>query len=155
VADPKSPRFHRLLVRPAIGNGETTLPSQHHPLSHIARLHVDAGMPGLRYLRPFTIQARIAVCPRCLILIVAFRPGDHICDIERPYDLEAFEHGADLVVYFEPFSRRSYNTTILLRMVTGAIWTRFLAAKSSPGNQSHSSRGPRSQTWSSRPSAST
>jgi len=35
---------------------------------------------------------------RSLILPVAFRPGGHIRDIERPPDLEALENGKDLVV---------------------------------------------------------
>jgi hypothetical protein len=35
-----------------------------------------------------------------------FRSGDHIRDIERPHDLEALEHGEDLVVYPEPFTAR-------------------------------------------------
>src|SRR5215469_6095087 len=38
-----------------------------------------------------------------LILPVAFRPGDHIGDIEGPHDLETLEHGKDIVVEFESF----------------------------------------------------
>src|SRR5215472_12510458 len=41
-----------------------------------------------------------------LILPVAFRPGDHIRDIEGPHDLETLEHGKDIVVEFESFSVR-------------------------------------------------
>src|SRR5215472_8900736 len=37
-----------------------------------------------------------------LISPVAFRPGDHIRDIERPHDLETLEHSKDIVV--EPAS---------------------------------------------------
>src|SRR5215472_16227604 len=33
-----------------------------------------------------------------LISPVAFRPGDHIRDIEGPHDLETLEHGKDIVV---------------------------------------------------------
>src|SRR5215472_16031012 len=36
-----------------------------------------------------------------LILPVAFRPDDHIRDIERPHDLETLEHGKDIVVELE------------------------------------------------------
>src|SRR5215831_1809381 len=38
-----------------------------------------------------------------LISPVAFRPGNHIRDIERPHDLETLEHGKDIVVEFESF----------------------------------------------------
>src|SRR5215831_8447418 len=38
-----------------------------------------------------------------LISPVAFRPGDHIRDIERPHDLETLEHGKEIVVEFESF----------------------------------------------------
>ena len=43
---------------------------------------------------------------RSLTVLVDFRPGGRIRDIKRPYDLEALEHGEDLVVYLERFTRR-------------------------------------------------
>jgi hypothetical protein len=41
-----------------------------------------------------------------LISPVAFRPGDHIRDIERPHDLETLEHGTDIVVELASFPVR-------------------------------------------------
>jgi hypothetical protein len=41
-----------------------------------------------------------------LISPVAFRPGDHIRDIERPHDLETLEHGKGIVAELASFPAR-------------------------------------------------
>jgi hypothetical protein len=70
------------------------------PARHDCKLSVHLAHRGF-LLRPRHRPFRLTkVSP------IVFRPDHRIRDIERPHDLEALEHGGDLVVYFEPFTPR-------------------------------------------------
>jgi hypothetical protein len=60
-------------------------------------LPVNDGM-GFRFLARRKIRIRITVCHGRLILLVAFRPRDHVREIERPHDLEPIEHGEGIAL---------------------------------------------------------
>src|SRR5262249_20319260 len=115
------------LVRSQVQVGHRDLGSQHgepfrvSPSPRAAPVTIATFPSSLPMMVPFCVRVLpLPVMPKCLFLArqrietgsawstllispVAFRPGNHIRDIERPHDLETLEHGKDIVVEFESF----------------------------------------------------
>jgi hypothetical protein len=61
------------------------------------RLHASRKRPLRSYTSPLLLRSLSELEARARSVEAEVGPMNHIRDIERPYDLEPFEHGTDLV----------------------------------------------------------